>query len=311
MSSLFFTIIGVFGYIIAGFVIKKFNFVSEKIEEKYHFVCFNIFLPLALISNFWKFEFPEILIYQLLISFFGAGILIFTIGFFFSKIFYNFKTDDSALFGLGSCFGNSVAFGIPLMYAILGPINAMPYMMLVLFHGFIHFTYTTLIIEGYRNRKKNKFKMFVNTIFGLAKNIVLISMFLGLVINYTQVPLPDNLNKILSPISVIALPAVLLSLGFSLAGFNLISNIKYSIILTFLKNFLFPIIAFSIAKYLFEMSSLLIFIVTIAAALPSGSQTYYFSYRYNSLQKIITSNIVLSTFVSFFSISLIFIFLGY
>ncbi len=311
MSSLFSTIIGVFGYIIAGFVIKKFNFVPEKIEKKYHFVCFNIFLPLALISNFWKFEFPEILIYQLLISFFGAGIVIFTIGFFFSKIFYNFKTDDSALFGLGSCFGNSVAFGIPLMYAILGPINAMPYMMLVLFHGFIHFTYTTLIIEGYRNRKKNKFKMFVNTIFGLAKNIVLISMFLGLVINYTQVPLPDNLNKILSPISVIALPAVLLSLGFSLAGFNLISNIKYSIILTFLKNFLFPIIAFSIAKFLFEMSSLLIFIVTIAAALPSGSQTYYFSYRYNSLQKIITSNIVLSTFVSFFTISLIFIFFGY
>ena len=311
MSSLFSTIIGVFGYIIAGFVIKKFNFVPEKIEEKYHFVCFNIFLPLALISNFWKFEFPEILIYQLLISFFGAGIMIFAIGFFFSKIFYNFKTDDSALFGLGSCFGNSVAFGIPLMYAILGPINAMPYMMLVLFHGFIHFTYTTLIIEGYRNRKKNKFKMFVNTIFGLAKNIVLISMFLGLVINYTQVPLPDNLNKILSPISVIALPAVLLSLGFSLAGFNLISNIKYSLILTFLKNFLFPIIAFSIAKFLFEMSSLLIFIVTIAAALPSGSQTYYFSYRYNSLQKIITSNIVLSTFVSFFTISLIFIFFGY
>ena len=64
-----------------------------------------------------------------------------------------------ALFGLGSCFGNSVAFGIPLMYSILGPIDAMPYMILVLFHGFIHFTYTTLIIEGYRNRTYSIFKM--------------------------------------------------------------------------------------------------------------------------------------------------------
>ena len=54
--------------------------------------------------------------------------------------------------GLGSCFGNSVALGIPLMYSLLGPFNSMPYMILVFFHGFIHFTYTTLIIEGYRNR---------------------------------------------------------------------------------------------------------------------------------------------------------------
>ena len=55
--------------------------------------------------------------------------------------------------------------------------------------------------------------------------------------------------------------------------------------------------------HIFVMPNQLVFIVTTAAALPSGSQTYYFSYRYNSLQKIISSNIVLSTFVSFFTLS--------
>ena len=38
------------------------------------------------------------------------------------------------------------------------------------------------------------------------------------------------------------------------------------------------------AKYIFLMPPLLIVTATMAAALPSGSQTYYFSYRYNSLQ---------------------------
>ena len=158
MNNLFFAVIGVFGYIIIGYFIKKLNIIPNLIEKNFNLISFNILLPIALITNFWKIEFPEILVYQLLISFFGAGIIIFIIGFFFSKHFYNFKTDDSALFGLGSCFGNSVAFGIPLMYSILGPINAMPYMILVLFHGFIHFTYTTLIIEGYRNRSEQNFK---------------------------------------------------------------------------------------------------------------------------------------------------------
>ena len=88
MSSLISAILGVFGYIIIGFIIKKLNFISKNLEYKYNFISFNILLPIALISNFWKIQFPEILIYQILISFFGAGIIIFMIGFFFSKKFF-------------------------------------------------------------------------------------------------------------------------------------------------------------------------------------------------------------------------------
>ena len=64
-------------------------------------------------------------------------------------------------------------------------------------------------------------------------------------------------------------------------------------------------------KYIFLMPETLIVIATLAAALPSGSQTYYFSYRYNSLQETITSNILLSTFVSFFTLSFLIIIFGY
>jgi len=244
-----------------------------------------------------------LIIHQLILAFFGSGIIIFFIGFYISKKFFNFKADDSALFGLGSCFGNSVAFGIPLMYSLLGPIDVMPYMILVLFHGFIHFTYTTLIIEGYRNRNRSNLKMLFKTISGLGKNIVLFGIFIGLILNYTQIPFPHYLEIILTPISKIALPAVLLASGLALAGFKIINDLKHSFILTGLKNFLQPLITFLVAKYFFSMSPLLVFIVTMAAALPSGTQTYYFSYRYNSLQKIISANIVFSTFISFFTLS--------
>ena len=311
MTSLLTTVFGVFGYILVGFIIKKINIIPDQFSKIYNYVSFNALLPLALITNFWTIKFPELIVHQLILAFFGAGIIIFLIGFFFSKKFLNFKTDDSALFGLGACFGNSVAFGIPLMYSILGPIEAMPYMILVLFHGFIHFTYTTLIIEGYRNRSYSIFKMLVKTITGLAKNIVLFAMFIGIVLNYSQITFPASLEIILTSITNIALPAVLISLGFTLGKFKIIKEASHSLVLTTLKNFVHPLIAFVIAKYIFSMPQLLIFIVTMAAALPSGSQTYYFSYRYNSLQKIISANIVLSTFVSFFTLSFLIIIFGY
>ena len=311
MSSVITAIIAVFSYILAGYILKKINIIPANIEKLFSSISFNVLLPLALIVNFWLITFPNFIFIKLIISFFVAGIIVFIISFIISKQFYRFEVDDSALFGLGACFGNSVALGIPLMYSILGPVDAMPYMILVLFHGIIHFTYTTLIIESYRNRKQSNIKKIIKTIFGLVQNIVLVGMFIGLALNYFQITFPNSLQNILNPIAKLALPTVLISMGLALGGFKLSANLSYSITLTILKNFIHPFIAFILAKYILLMSPLLVFIVTIAAALPSGTQTYYFSYRYNSLQDIISTNIIISTFVSFFTLSIILLLFGY
>ena len=311
MTNLLSVVASVFIYIIIGYIIKKLNILPHTITKIFDYLSFNILLPIALITNFWLIEFPNIIVYNLIFAFFGAGIIVFALGFFISKNLYQFKTDDSAIFGLGACFGNSVAFGIPLMFLILGPVNAMPYMILVLFHGIIHFTYTTLIIEYYRNRSQSNIRKIIKTLIGLAKNIVLFGMFIGFILNYTNTPFPETLQNILKPIAKIALPTVLVSLGIGLGGFKIAKNISYTIILTGLKNFIHPFIAFILAKYILLLSPLLVFIVTIAAALPSGAQTYYFSYRYNSLQNIISANVVVSTFVSFFTLFAILLVLSY
>ena len=311
MTSLLSVVLSVFSYIIIGYIIKKLNIIPNAVTKKFDYLSFNILLPIALIVNFWLIKFPNVVIYNLIFVFFGAGIIVFIIGFFIGKKLYQFKTDDSALFGLGACFGNSVAFGIPLMYSILGPVNAMPYMILVLFHGIIHFTYTTLIIENYRNRDQSNIIKIMKTIIGLTKNIVLFGMFIGLFLNYTETPFPETLQNILKPIAKIALPTVLISLGIALGGFKIAQDISYSVVLTGLKNFIHPLIAFILAKYILLMSPLLVFIVTMAAALPSGSQTYYFSYRYNSLKNIISANVVVSTFISFFTLSFLLLVLPY
>jgi predicted permease len=198
------------------------------------------------------------------------------------------------------------------MYSLFGPIGAMPYMILVLFHGLIHFTYTTLIIEVYRNKKLPSLKLILKIIIGLLKNVVLFGIFMGLFLNASNISMPNILEIILTPLSKIALPAVLISLGMTLGSFKIMNNVSHYLVLTGLKNFIHPIIAFIIGKYLFLMPSTLVIIATLAAALPSGSQTYYFSYRYDSpIKQTITSNIAISTFVSFFTLSSLIIIFDY
>ena len=311
MNSLLYVILSVFSYVLLGFIIKKYFNLKDNIIVSFDYLSFNFLLPIALITYFWQIQFPIFNTLFLIITFFGSGILVFCIGFIIANKKFNFSIDESALIGLSSCFGNSVALGIPLMHSVFGKINVMPYMILVLFHGLIHFTYTTIIIESYRNRSLNLHRQILISIIGLFKNVVLLSIFFGFLLNYFKIPQPFYFMKILNLISSFALPCVLLSLGFTLAKFNLMLSLKNSVILTFLKNIVHPLIAFIISKYIFYLDELLIITVTLAAALPSGSQTYYFAFRYNAQKELISSNIVLSTFISFFTLSILIVLFDY
>ena len=194
------------------------------------------------------------------------------------------------------------------MYSILGPINTIPYMILVFFHGFVHFTYTTVIIEIYRNRKSNIIEIILKTFLGLLKNIVLFGMIIGITLNYSKIDIPIYLGEKIEIFVSLALPLILVSLGIALGNFTIRDNIKLAFLLTFLKNFLHPTIAFIISQFLLNLDYLLVIIATIAAALPSGSQSYYFAYRYDSLKGIVSSNVVMSTATSFITISFLLFF---
>ena len=308
MIELFNIVLGVFGYIIFGYIANKLKLVPKKYINYFDFTGFNILLPLALIVYFWQVSFPDVNTSGLMIAFFGSGTLIFIIGFYISRQYLNYKTDDSALFGLASCFGNTVAMGIPLMYAVLGPINTIPYMILVFFHGIVHFTYTVIIIEVYRHRKKNFFEILYQTLLGMIKNIVLFGMVFGIILNSSGLKIPTYFENALNIFVDLALPMVLISLGLALGNFKIKSNINSALILTTLKNLIHPILAFCLSEFILNLNELLVIIVTMAAALPSGSQSYYFAYRYDSLKGIVSSNVVLSTFVSFFVLSLLLLF---
>ena len=52
MTSLLSTIIGVFGYILIGFVINKINIIPNRVFKIFNYVSFNVLLPFALIANF-------------------------------------------------------------------------------------------------------------------------------------------------------------------------------------------------------------------------------------------------------------------
>ena len=70
MSSVISTVLGVFSYVLIGYILIKIRLVPIKIEKIFVSLSFNVLLPLALITNFWLITFPDVVIIKLLISFF-------------------------------------------------------------------------------------------------------------------------------------------------------------------------------------------------------------------------------------------------
>ena len=96
MINIFYITLGIFGYIIFGYILKKLNIFSKIKFENFSFLSFNILLPIALITNFWEIEFPNIVVYELVIVFFGSGIIVYFTAFIITKVFY--KSEAHGLF---------------------------------------------------------------------------------------------------------------------------------------------------------------------------------------------------------------------
>ena len=91
MTNLLPTIFGVFGYLLLGFALKKINIISDKILNIYNYISFNILLPIALINNFWKITFPDLIIHQLILAFLEVELSFFLLGFISVKNFLILK----------------------------------------------------------------------------------------------------------------------------------------------------------------------------------------------------------------------------
>ena len=68
MSSVLATIMGVFGYVVAGYILKKINIIPSNIEKIFSSISFNFLLPLALIVNFWLITFPNVVVIKLIVA---------------------------------------------------------------------------------------------------------------------------------------------------------------------------------------------------------------------------------------------------
>jgi len=156
------------------------------------------------------------------------------------------------------------------------------------------------------------FAVFVNdkkaTFLGMLKSIItnplIIACILGGGINYLDFALPIITLNLLKILSASALPMGLLSIGFSLD----LSSVKEAkaelIISSVLKLLVMPLFMYLIGTY-FALSTILLSIVIIFAAMPTAPSSFILSRQLGGDTRLMASIITFQTLLSVLSLSLL------
>lgn len=199
-------------------------------------------------------------------------------------------------------FGNSVQVGIPVATAVFGEAGLGIHVTLVSLHALVLLTLLTVLVELDLARARSEHEAtssVLRTLRTTVRNAVIhpvtLPVLLGLAWNLTGWPLPAVADEVLQLLGTAVAPLCLVLIGLSLAYTRLHGALGAAVGITLAKLLLMPALVLVVAHWGFGLAGLPLAVVTLMAALPTGSNALIFAQRYRSQEAEATASSVMST----------------
>lgn len=275
-----------------GYISYKKGIITEQGSKDFGKLLVNVVIPIVVINNFCIDRTADNI--QALLQSTVISIICMFIALVVSYIF--FKKDSISNFS--SSFSNAGFIGIPLVTATIGK-NAIFYIsMMIVLINILQWTYGVFIIT--EDRQNVNFKKIIT-------NPVLISVILGYLIFFLQIPIPSYATNIFNIVGNLNTPLAMIVSGVYLAQSNLkqmITNKKIYIVSIF-RLIIIPITTLLIFKFIpfgsFELKAAIL----IAAACPVGSNVAIFAQIYNKNYNLAVEEVCITTILCLITLPIV------
>lgn len=238
-------------------------------------------------------------------AFFLAVILVYGGAMLLARQVWRMSLAEAGMFGLNTCFGNTVMLGIPLIIAGLGQ-PAVPVMLAILaFHSMLILGTATVVAEVGLHARAPWFAVARATLLGVARNPVVMAVFAGLMWRVTGLPSPPGLLRhTLELLGAAAPPVALFCLGGSLLGFNARGAWLPITVALLLKLIALPGAAWLICTA-FGLRPDQRAVAVLMGALPTGANAFLLAQRYRTASDQSGAAVLLGTTLSIVTLSLL------
>ena len=266
---------------------------------------FDWAIPILLIRVLANADLPDSFPWELFSSFYIPGLLLYAIGAWIARKFYQRNFMECVISGTAGCYGNTVLLGLPLVILAFGDAGTVPYFLLLSVHGIIFLTLTTVLLEIGRYRPQTMWILLHKLARGLLSNPILIGLLVGVALNLIGWRLPGPVDQIAKYMQDAVAPCALFALGASLSHYRIAGSLQESFIAIVIKLVIFPAVVWLLATFVFEMPKLWTLTATLIAAQPTGVNPYLFAERYGVARPMVTTSIFLSTSLSIVTLAIL------
>ncbi|MBI4694372.1 MAG: AEC family transporter [Gammaproteobacteria bacterium] len=299
MNAIIEVIAPVFGIVLLGVVLARLKFFNAHTSDGLSAFMYYVAIPALLFKSLATTTLPEDPPWAYFLAFYGPTIGAFCLGLGLARHVFGWERASQGVCGMSSCYSNMVMLGLPVVAAAYGQAATLPLFTLMAVQSSILFPLGTYTIEVYGGRTVGGQTNVVKAIGKLLVNPVIASLVLGVVVNLAHVTLPATLSSILGSIAAAAPACALVSLGVSLAQYELTGGLGEAVAMTIVKNVLHPLGVWG-ACLLLRIPADWTKVAVLVAAMPSGVNGYIFAKRYSLREAEISKTIVVSTIATAF-----------
>lgn len=305
MDNIVFTINGVlpiFLVILIGYILKRFKLINDEFVKKSTKIVFKVSLPCMIFQSVSGVNTKELFsteIINLILFLFITNIVLFLLSILLAKrIVVDLRAKGPFVQGIVRT--NFVIIGYSLIMNLFGDIALAKAALLTAFLVPMYNIMAVIALTIFLPKEKSQNNVKI-TLVNLAKNPLIISIFVGLVFASLHIELPVFIHNTIEYTGTLTLPLSLICIGAFFSWDKVKDNFNYALIVTFLKTIVNPLIILTIAYFLgFRGDNLGIILISFAS--PTAISSFAMSDAMDNDSQLAAAIIILTTAFSIISI---------
>lgn len=297
--------IPLFILIAAGFALSRWGRFPKSASDGLAKFAFSVALPALLFRLLsQQFKSQNSADPMLLVAFFGACLIVFSIGHVFAEKALKIGPVGASVFGTACVFSNNGLLGLPLAMVMLGD-QYIPSVAAVLsLNAMVLWTLATFSAELSQRTGALSLSAFAHTARIVFKNPLILSIFAGAIWNLTRIELPYAVDEPLRLLGNAATPLSLVVVGMGLAEYGIGKGLRTGAIVSFGKLAVQPLVVFLLTR-LIGLGPVESTAVVFLGSLPCGVNVYLMAKQFRVIEAEIANAMVITTLVSALTVPLV------
>jgi hypothetical protein len=301
MAVIFNIVLPVFGLMGIGYAVAWLRVLPEQTDTILGDIVFTVGIPLLLFRAVIAADLSHGSPWLLWAAYFPALAVIWALGTITTRRLFGRDARAGVVGGVAASYGNTLLIGLPLVVIAYGAEGGAAMALLLAVHLIVMMAASTVLIERAlaADKAADGSSGSGGMLRNLVRNVLLGPVFIGIVAgiawNLSGLTMPGPIGTGIDVMANAAAILALLAMGMSLRRFGVRGNVLPALAIGALKLVVMPLLVFAMTRWVFPLPPAWAKAMVLAAACPTGVNTYLIATRFRTGEALSSNAITLTT----------------